>query len=71
MANKPRLEVVRESSTGRNERFRDTRTGEQMSRTETARRIDAGKYPDYHNRDVNGKVTPVSNPDGSERNNLG
>ena len=32
MANKPKVEVIRESNTGRNERFRDTRTGNEMTR---------------------------------------
>ena len=31
MANKPKVEVIRESNTGRNERFRDTRTGNEMT----------------------------------------
>ncbi len=73
MSNKktPRLEVVNQNETGRNTRFRDTQTGEEMSRSETVRRIERGNYPDYHVRDVNGVKTPASNPDNSGKNNLG
>ena len=66
-----RIRVVMESDSGRNQRFRDTRTGEQMSRSELVRRIEQGSYPNYHIRDINGVKTPVSNPDGSQGNNLG
>lgn len=71
MAKKPRLEVVRESSAGRNERFRYTQTGVEMTRAETVRRIDQGAYPDYHTRNVNGVRTPVSNPNRRKGDNLG
>ncbi len=71
MAKKKRLEVVNESDTGRNERFRDTRTGKEMSRPEVVRQIKQGVYPDHHVREINGVKTPVSNPDGNEKNNLG
>jgi hypothetical protein len=66
-----RLRVTQESETGRNERFRDTRTGETLSRGEVVRRIESGRYDDYHVRRINGVKTPVSNPDRSEGNNLG
>lgn len=66
-----RLKVTRESDTGRNQRFRDTRTGEEMSRSEVVRRIEGGQYENYHVREINGVKTPVSNPDSSEGNNLG
>lgn len=65
-----RLVVTRESDTGRNQQFRDTRTGETMSRAETVRKIENGQYPNYHVRVVNDVPTPVSNPDDSENNNL-
>lgn len=42
-----------------------------MGRGEFADRIESGQYPDYHVRNIGGKRTPVSNPDGSEGNNLG
>lgn len=66
-----RLAVTSESDSGRNQRFRDTRTGEDMSRAEVVCRINNGEYPNYHNRNINGVATPVSNPDNSENNNLG
>lgn len=66
-----RLKVTQESETGRNQRFRDTRTSEEMSRSEVVRRIEQGEYKNYHIREINGIKTPASNPDGSEANNLG
>lgn len=70
MAGKPRVSVTRETSTGRNTGFKDNRTGEQMSRGEFCDRIEGGKYPGYHVREVGGLRTPASNPDGSKKNNL-
>ncbi len=67
---KKRIVVIKESSTGRNERFRDTKTNEQMSRCELVKKIELGKYPNYHLRNVHGKKTPVSNPDSTTDNNL-
>jgi hypothetical protein len=66
-----RLMVTQESESGRNQRFRDTRTGEEMSRAEVVRRIEQGRYGQYHVRVINGVKTPASNPDDSEGNNLG
>lgn len=66
-----RLKVVRESDSGRNLEFQDTKTGKIMSRGQTADRIDEGKYPGYHNRKIDGLRTPTSNPDKKEKNNLG
>ena len=66
-----RVRVTRESDSGRNQRFRDTRSGREMSRQELVRKIEAGEYPKYHTRVINGVRTPVSNPDGKEQNNLG
>lgn len=66
-----RVRVIRESDSGRNQCFRDTRSGREMSRQEFVRKIEAGEYPKYHTRVINGARTPVSNPDGKERNNLG
>lgn len=66
-----RIKVVREEATGRNTAFQDTRTREVLSRAEFVRRIEHGDYPRYHVRKVGGVKTPVSNPDSSERNNLG
>jgi hypothetical protein len=70
MANK-RVTVTNESDSGRNQRFHDNRTGQDMSRPEFVRQIEQGKYPNYHVREIKGVKTPVSNPDYSENNNLG
>ncbi|MEQ8724456.1 MAG: hypothetical protein RID81_24445 [Sandaracinaceae bacterium] len=69
MAKKP-VTVTRESDSGRNERFRDPNTGKEMTRGEFANRIERGEFPDYHIRNVGGKRTPASNPDGNKKNNL-
>jgi hypothetical protein len=65
-----RVRVIQESETGRNQQFRDNRTGTIMSRAEFVRQIEAGNYPNYHVREINNVKTPVSNPDSSEANNL-
>ena len=67
----PKVIVTSESKTGRNTRFVDTRAKNEMTRTQFVHGIEAGKFPDYHVRVLNGVKTPVSNPDGSSRNNLG
>jgi hypothetical protein len=69
MANK-RITVTKESDTGRNQQFKDNRTGEKMSRAQLVQKIQAEKYTDYHIREINGVKTPVSNPDASKNNNL-
>lgn len=66
-----RVAVVEETETGRNQRYKDTHSGEQMSRSDFVRRIEQGQYPHYHVREVNGVKTPCSNPDDSQGNNLG
>jgi hypothetical protein len=65
-----RVTVIEESESGRNERFRDNRTGREMSRDQFVRQIRQGNYDHYHIRKINGIPTPVSNPDSSENNNL-
>ena len=62
--------VTDESGTGRNEQFRDTTTGRNMTRPEFVRQIEKGNYPSYHVRKINNVKTPASNPDKSENNNL-
>ena len=69
MANK-RVTVTQESETGRNQRFHDNRTGADMTRAQFVKEIERGNYSHYHVREINGVKTPVSNPDGSENNNL-
>lgn len=71
-SNKPRVEVIKESDTGRNERFRDTKTGQEMTRLQFVKAIDNGTYSDdYYHRKINGVDTPVSKPDNNPNNNLG
>ncbi len=65
-----RITVVQESESGRNERFHDNFTGQNMTRNQLVREINNGNYENYHVRIINGVPTPVSNPDNSERNNL-
>jgi hypothetical protein len=65
------IRVTRESDSGRNQQFKDIKTGEKMNRPEFVRQIREGDRPGYHIRDINGVPTPVSNPDRSEGNNLG
>lgn len=64
------ITVTSESTKGRNERFHDNYGGQDMSRTQFVKQIESGKYSNYHVRIINGVKTPVSNPDGSENNNL-
>ena len=65
-----RVSVLSESESGRNQQFRDNRTREVMSRPTFVEKIERGVYDNYHVRIINGVKTPVSNPDGSEGNNL-
>ncbi len=62
--------VTDEDDSGRNQRFRDKKSGEDMTRVGFIREIKQGNFDDYHVRVINGIETPVSNPDGSEGNNL-
>ena len=65
------IKVTNETPTGRNTRFRDPTTGNNMNRPKFVKEIENGNYPGYHVRVVNGVKTPVSNPDDSTKNNLG
>ncbi len=65
-----RVSVMSESESGRNQKFLDNYTGKSMTRAGFVREIEQGGYKNYHVREVNGVKTPVSNPDGTERNNL-
>jgi len=64
-----RVKVTQESE-GRNQRFRDTRTGQDMTRAQFVKQIENGQYPNYHVREINEVKTPVSNPDETTNNNL-
>jgi hypothetical protein len=67
-----RVSTTGESSTGRNEQFRDNYNGKEMTRKEFVREIkqENPAYENYHVRKINGVDTPVSNPDQSTNNNL-
>lgn len=68
---KQRITVTRENSTGRNTKFHDNVTGENMTRAGFVKKINSGSYDDYYVREINGVPTPCSKPDSSKRNNLG
>ncbi|HEW79168.1 MAG TPA: hypothetical protein ENH34_04285 [Phycisphaerales bacterium] len=65
-----RVKVIKESDSGRNQKFQDTKTKEVMTRPQFVTEIEAGQYPNYHVRKINGVKTPVSNPDKTTNNNL-
>ncbi len=65
-----RVKVTQESDSGRNQRFRDTRTGQEMTRAQFVKKIENGQYDNYHVRKINNIKTPVSNPDETTNNNL-
>ena len=62
---------ITQNSTGRNINFKDVSSGAKMTRSQNIKKIENNKYSDYHIRTINGIKTPCSNPDKSERNNLG
>lgn len=66
-----RVSVTKESDSGRNEKFHDNYTEENMTRKQFVEKIKQGVYPNYHVRKINKIDTPASNPDKSENNNLG
>lgn len=65
-----RVSTIHESENGRNELFRDNYTKQTMNRTEFVSAIQNGDYSNYHVRNINGVLTPCSNPDASTNNNL-
>lgn len=68
---KGKVKVISETDSGRNTKFKDTQSGNEMTRHQFVQKIKQGKYPKYHVRNVNGQDTPASNPDGKKANNLG
>ena len=72
---KPKLIVTKETKTGRNIEFQDTRNNRIMSNRELIGRLKTGNSSyneDYCLRhDKNGKEYISSKPDGNEKNNLG
>lgn len=65
-----RVSVIQESSSGRNQIYKDNYTGDIMTRNQFVNKINKGKYENYHVRVINNVSTPVSNPDKSSNNNL-
>ncbi len=65
-----RVSVTTESKLGRNQKFYDNYTNEDMTRAQFVKQIKNGNYSQYHVRNINGVETPVSNPDSSKNNNL-
>jgi hypothetical protein len=65
------VRVTKETETGRNTNFKDTKTGTNMTLQQFVQKIEKGVYTDYHIRKIDGVKTPCSNPDKSENNNLG
>jgi len=65
------IRTIAQNSTGRNISFKDISSGIKMTRSQFVTKIENNKYNDYHIRTINGIKTPCSNPDKSERNNLG
>lgn len=63
--------VLKEDKKGRNKIFFDTLKGEILTVDEFVSLIEAGQYPGYSIKNVQGKSTPVSKPDGHGTNNLG
>ncbi|MGY3775794.1 hypothetical protein [Helcococcus sueciensis] len=66
-----KVKVTRETKSGRNLNFKDTTSNRYMNRKTFVKAIEAGNYNNYHIRIINGVKTPVSNPDKSNKNNLG
>ena len=69
MANK-RVKVTKENNSGRNLKFHDNYSGEDMTRAQFVKKIETNEYEDYHVRNINNVKTPVSNPDSTKNNNL-
>lgn len=70
-----KLRVTKESETGRNIQFQDTRNNRIMSDRDLISRLETGKssYNDDYcvKHDKNGNKYVASKPDGNEKNNLG
>lgn len=66
-----RINVTKESDTGRNLEFHDNFTGKDMTRGQFVKEINNGNYENYSVKKINNVDTPVSKPDSSRNNNLG
>lgn len=72
---KEKLKVTKETKTGRNIEFQDTRNNQKLSNKELISRLETGNssYNDDYcvKHDKNGNKYVASKPDRSEKNNLG
>jgi hypothetical protein len=66
-----RITVTQEAESGRNQKFHDNHTGEDMTRAQFVQKIESGLYPNYHVREIDGTKTPASNPNYCFRSYLG
>ncbi|MDC7250425.1 MAG: hypothetical protein PQJ49_10965 [Sphaerochaetaceae bacterium] len=67
---KQRLKVIKQSSTGLNLTFIDTKTNKRLTRDKVVKQINAGGYPDYITYKFNNKDIVRSKPDKNKKNNL-
>ena len=65
------LKTIKESNTGRNLIFLDTKNNKELTLEQLVKIIENGKYLDYHIRIINDIKPPCSNPDKNKKNNLG
>jgi len=63
--------VLAEDESGRNELFFDLVKRTTLTRADFVAQIQAGTYPYYSVKNISGVLTPVSNPDSRNTNNLG
>lgn len=69
---KPRLTVVQESKTGKNEKFKDNTTGKVITSSQAIKLVKQGEYKDYAvSKDKNGCEYIRRKADGNENTNLG
>lgn len=64
-----KIKATSENKTGRNTHF-DVGSRSNVTRAQVVREIKNGQHPDYHVREINGVLTPVSNPDKTTNNNI-
>ena len=68
---KKRVIVTQESDSGRNKKFLDTSSGQEMTRLQFVKKIESGYYDGYYVRKIKNLATPCAKPDGNKKNNLG
>ena len=62
-----KVQVISESESGRNQRFKDCNSGKEMTINQFVKEIKAGNYEDYYVRKINNIDAPVSKPDGNKK----